>query len=203
MSTAAVSSSSLYQQLQTYFQQRKSDLQQLGQDLQAGDLTDAQTEYNAIQTLGQNGPFANGDAFYLSNRQQDFNAIGQALQSGNLADAQQAFTQLASTFQGPTAIQPLSTTGAPGSPGAGTNPGGPELILNLGNEPAGEQITINLNAATNGTEQVTVSASNPQSQNPQQLTFNVNPNSNEQIVLNLFNNTLSQAQNNSGISVSA
>jgi len=203
MSTAAVSSSSLYQQLQTYFQQRRSDLQQLGQDLQAGDLSDAQTEYNAIQTLGQNGPFANGDAFYLSNRQQDFNAIGQALQSGNLTDAQQAFGQLASTFQGPTANSPVSPVDVSGSSGTGANPGGPEIILNLGNEPAGEQVTINLNAATNGTEQVSVSASNSQNQNPQQLTFNVNPNSNEQIVLNLFNNTLSPAQNTSGVSVSA
>ncbi len=202
MSTAAVSSSSLYQQLQTYFQQRRSDLQQLGQDLQAGDLTDAQTEFNTIQTLGQNGPFANGDVFYLSTRQQDFSAIGQALQAGDLADAQQAFAQLESTFRGPTAISPLSPVGATGSPGAGTNPGGPEIILNLGNEPAGEQITINLNAATNGTEQVTVSASNPESQSPQQLTFNLNPNSNEQIVLNLFNSTLSPTQN-SGVNVSA
>ncbi len=201
MSTAAVSSGSLYQELQAYFQQRRSDLQQLGQDLQSGDLTDAQTEFNAIQTLGQNGPFANGDVFYLSNRQQDFNAIGQALQAGNLADAQQAFAQLEATFHGPTAIQPLSPSSGPGSPTV-ANPGGPEIILNLGNEPAGEQITINLNSATSGTEQVTVSASNPESQNPQQLTFNLNPNSNEQIVLNLFNNTLSQTQN-SGVSVSA
>jgi hypothetical protein len=203
MSTAAVSNSSLYQQLQTYFQQRRSDLQQLGQDLQSGDLSDAQTEYNSLQTLGQNGPFANGDVFYRTDREQDLNAVGTALQSGNLADAQQAFAQLASTFQGPTANSPVSPVDVPGSSGTGANPGGPEITLNLGSAPAGEQVTINLGAATNGTEQVTVSASNSQSQNPQQLTFNVNPNSNEQIVLNLFNNTLSQAQNNSGVSVSA
>jgi hypothetical protein len=75
--------------------------------------------------------------------------------------------------------------------------------LNLANAPAGEQITIDLGAGTNGTEQVTVSASNSQSQSPQQLTFNVNPNSNEQVVLNLFNGTLTPAQNSNGVSVSA
>jgi hypothetical protein len=203
MSTAAVSNSSLYQELQAYSQQRGSDLQQLGQDLQAGDLSDAQTEFNSLQTLGQSGPNPNGDVFYRTDREQDFNAIGTALQSGNLADAQQAFAQLAATFSGPTAISPVSTTGAPGSPGAGTNPGGPVITLNLGNEPADEQITINLGTATNGTEQVTVSASNPQSQSPEQVTFNVNPNSNEQVVLNLFNGTLTPTQNNNGVSVSA
>ena len=88
MSTAAVSTSSIYQELQAYFQQRGSDLQQLGQALQSGDLAGAQQEYGAIQNLGQNGPFANGDAFKVSQRQQDFDAIGQALQSGDLAAAQ-------------------------------------------------------------------------------------------------------------------
>ena len=52
MSTAAVSSNSIYQQLQQYFQQRRSDLQQLGKDIKSGDLSDAQQEYQALQTLG-------------------------------------------------------------------------------------------------------------------------------------------------------
>ena len=42
MSTAAVSQSSLYQGLQSYFQARTSDLEGLGQALQSGDLTSAQ-----------------------------------------------------------------------------------------------------------------------------------------------------------------
>src|SRR5208282_4324710 len=110
MSTAAVSSSSIYQELQSYFQQRRSDLQQLGQDIQSGDLADAQQEYSAIQTLGQSGPFANGDAFKLSNREQDFNAIGQALQSGDLAGAQQAYSTLESTFHGSKHADPPAAT---------------------------------------------------------------------------------------------
>ncbi len=44
MSTAAVSSNSIYQELRSYFQQRRSDLQQLGKDLQSGDLSSAQQE---------------------------------------------------------------------------------------------------------------------------------------------------------------
>jgi hypothetical protein len=181
MSTAAVSSSSLYQQLQSYFQTRQSDLQQLGQDLQNGDLTDAQQEFTAIQTLGQSGPFANGDAFSRTDRQQDFNALGQALQSGSVANAQQAFQQLESTFQsggGTTATPTPAPTSQSGS--------GNEIVLNLGNVTPGEQITIGLNNESNGTEQLTVSVGNQQSQNPE-ITLNLNPNTTQEIVLNLLN----------------
>jgi len=58
MSTAAISSSSIYQQTEQYFQTRQSDVQQLGQALQSGDLAGAQTAYNNIVQLGQIGPFA-------------------------------------------------------------------------------------------------------------------------------------------------
>jgi hypothetical protein len=188
MSAAAVSTGSLYQQLQTYFQTRQSDLQQLGQDLQNGDLTDAQQEFSAIQTLGQSGPFANGDAFSRTNREQDFNALGQALQSGSVANAQQAFQQLESTFHsaGSGSGTPLVTTPAP-------NPSGPgnEIVVNLGNLTPGEQITIGINNEGNGNEQLTISVGNQQSQsqNPE-ITLNLNPNSNEEIILNLFNSAL-------------
>lgn len=197
MSTAAVSSNSLYQQLQTYFQTRQSDLQQLGQDLQNGDLTDAQQEFSAIQTLGQSGPFANGDVFSRTERQQDFSALGQALQSGSVANAQQAFEQLESTFQ----------SGGSGSTGSGTstapvsaptsNPSnsGSEIVINLGNLTPGEQITIGVNSESNGTEQLTISEGNQQnqSQNPQ-ITLNLNPNSNEEILITLFNGAAQTTQ---------
>src|ERR1700722_3031744 len=62
MSTSAVSSSSLYSQLGQYFQTRQSDLKQLGQALQSGDLASAQAAYNNIASLGQNGPFAGGES---------------------------------------------------------------------------------------------------------------------------------------------
>src|ERR1700723_3520856 len=99
MSTAAISSSSIYQQTEPYFQTRQSDLQQLGQALQSGDLAGAQTAYNNIVQLGQSGPFASGDPFSRPQREQDLTAIGQALQSGDLAGAQAAFSTLQSTFQ--------------------------------------------------------------------------------------------------------
>jgi hypothetical protein len=68
MSTSAVSGSSINQQLQQYFQTRQSDLQQLGQALQSGDLAAAQTAYNSITSLGQTGPFAEGNPFWKTNR---------------------------------------------------------------------------------------------------------------------------------------
>lgn len=164
MSTAAVSTSSIYQELQTYFQARNSDLKQLGQALQSGDLAGAQQEFSAIQNLGQNGPFANGNAFKVSQREQDFAAIGQALQAGDLAGAQQAFAQLESTFHHQRSVEPqpaivvnlsVASTAAPtptaapapsssaSQPPAASSTGsapGTEIILNLGNVTPGEQI---------------------------------------------------------------
>jgi len=237
MSTAAVSTSSIYQELQTYFQQRRGDLQQLGQALQSGDLTTAQQEYSAIQTLAQSGPFANGNAFQVSQRQQDFAAIGQALQAGDVAGAQQAFQQLQSTFHHthevpvapPAVVVTLSGSSAGSSSGAsssgasssgtsssGTSSGstqptgssagssaaaGPEIVLNLGNVTAGEQITIGLSGAGSGTEQLTLSVANQQNQNPEQVTINLSQNSNEQIVLNLFNSSTTSPAQGSGVNV--
>jgi hypothetical protein len=96
--SAPVSTSSIHDGLQTYFQARNADLQKLGQALQSGDLAGAKQEISAIQTLGQSGPFANSAPFKISQREQAFEAIGQALQSGDLAGAQKAFAQLKSTF---------------------------------------------------------------------------------------------------------
>jgi hypothetical protein len=220
MSTAAVSQSSLYQELQTYFQTRQGDLQQLGQDLQSGDLTDAQQEFSAIQTLAQSGPFANGDAFYVNQRQQDFNAIGQALQSGNLTAAQQAFSELQSTFKNSGRLDPEapasgtggstptsgSTTATPVSQSTSTPTSGPaqEIVLNLGNVTPGEEITIGIgNNASGGGEQLTVSVANQQNQAPEQITLNLDRNSNEEIILNLFNSASQSATQSSGVNVSA
>ncbi len=94
MSTAAVSSTSIFQELQSFYQNRQSDLQQLGSALQSGDLNDAQQAYTALSQLGQSGPFAGSQPFAKSTRDQAFAAIGQALQSGDLAGAQSAFAAL-------------------------------------------------------------------------------------------------------------
>ena len=106
MSTSAVSTSSLHQQIQQYFHTRQTDLHELGQALGTGDLAGAQTAFQAITQLGQSGPFASGDPFANSRREQDFTNIGQALQSGNLAGAQQAFSALKATLQKNNGSQP-------------------------------------------------------------------------------------------------
>ncbi|MGA9543771.1 MAG: hypothetical protein WBQ85_09390 [Candidatus Sulfotelmatobacter sp.] len=232
MSTAAISSSSIYQQTEQYFQTRQSDLQQLGQALQSGDLADAQTAYNNIVQLGQSGPFASGDPFSRPQRERDFTAIGQALQSGDLAGAQSAFSTLQSTFEkgagtqnspsasatsnsGPEIILNLSNSSAATSSAssAAASSSGPEIILNLGNSSGStspEQITINLNPTSGGGEQVSLSVGS-QGSNAQEITFNLAPNSNEQIVLNLLGESSSSSSSNSsgssstngGLSVSA
>jgi hypothetical protein len=131
MSTAAVSSTPTSQQLQQYFQTRQQDLQHLGQALKSGNLAAAKTAFSNITSLGQNGPFASGNAFKISQRQQDFTAIGQALQSGDLGAARNAFEALKDTFH--------STGANAGGPGgtlaqhAGGSGSGPEIIVTLTN----------------------------------------------------------------------
>ena len=94
MSTAAVSSLSIFQELQSFYQSRRADLKQLGSALQSGDLNGAQQAYNTLAALGQSGPFANSEPFAKSSRAQAFDAVGQALQDGDLAGAQAAFATL-------------------------------------------------------------------------------------------------------------
>jgi hypothetical protein len=117
MSTAAVSSSSIFQELQSFYQNRQSDLKQLGGALQSGDLNGAQQAFNALAALGQDGPFANSEPFSKSNRAQAFEAVGQALQAGDLAGAQAAFATLkvgqgSSPQAAPAAFVTLSSTQA-------------------------------------------------------------------------------------------
>ena len=185
MSTSAVTSTSPTQ-LQQYFQTRQGDLRQLGQALSSGDLAGAQTAYNKIVSLGQNGPFTGGNPFVIKQREQDFTNIGQALQSGDLAGAQQAFSTLAATFTGGNRrLDPPPT-----SPSA-ASASGPEIILNIspsssGSSASPEQITLNISNSASGGEQISLSVGNQGSNNAEQVTFNLPSNSNEQIVLNLL-----------------
>lgn len=115
---------SIYQQLQAYRQQRTADLAQLGQDLQAGNLSAAQTDFNTLTALGQSGPYKSGQTFQRADRAQDFQAVGQALQSSNLSDAQSAYASLAGTFgrqdkQAETAISAYNSNSA-------------EIVINVG-----------------------------------------------------------------------
>jgi len=98
MSIAGILSSNLFsagaaqntqntQNTQSNFQQIKAEFQQLGQDLQSGNLTQAQQDYT---TLSQNIP---GASQASSNPLlQAFAQLGKDLQSGNLQAAQQDYT---------------------------------------------------------------------------------------------------------------
>lgn len=117
MSTQAVSNVSLFQELQSFYQDRRTDLRQLGSALKAGDLSQAQAAFSALEALGHNGPFSNSEPFAKSNRAQAFDAVGQALQSGDLAGAQAAFASLLQTqghhnnsSQAPAFLVSLTTT---------------------------------------------------------------------------------------------
>ena len=225
MSPTAVSPTSLYQELQTYFHQRGSDLQQLGQALQKGDLAGAQQEFKAIQDLAQSGPFANGDAFKISQRQQDFTALGQALQSGDLAGAQQAFAALESTFHHQaqntqpspavvvnlsvppetSTVTPTSTANTASSADNSTPPvATPEIVENIGHLTAGEQITIGVNSDNKGGEQVTIEVSDQNNKTSEQIVLNLAQNTNQEIILNLFNSSAtSQTAQSSGVNATA
>ena len=94
-----------------FFQSRLSELQDLGQSLQSGNLAGAEQDFNSIQSLVQSGPF-HGKAFGVNQREQDFSAIGQALQSGNISGAKQDFAQPESTFSAGRILDPSAATSA-------------------------------------------------------------------------------------------
>lgn len=90
------SSSPLSQSVQNWqaqAQKIQNEFQQLGQDLQAGNLTQAQSDFS---TLKQNisGPLQSNGTLA-----QAFSALGTALQSGNLAAAQKAYTAVQQDVQ--------------------------------------------------------------------------------------------------------
>ncbi len=99
MSVTGISSSNflqsyLTQSAQTKFQQIQSQFQQLGQDLQAGNLAQAQSDF---ATLTQELPSAQqqtGAATSTSSIAQALQTLGQDLQSGNLSAAQQDFATI-------------------------------------------------------------------------------------------------------------
>lgn len=97
MSVSGVSSSSsLSQSMQTWqakAQKIQSEFQQLGQDLQAGNLSQAQSDFS---TLSQNTSIPVQSNSSLS---QAFGSLGSALQSGNLAAAQKAYSTIQEDVQ--------------------------------------------------------------------------------------------------------
>ena len=98
MSLSAISASSL-STIQsapispTRLQQFKQDFQQLGQDLESGNLSAAQAAFAAIPKPGQ------GQSSTSAPVEQAFDQLGQNLHSGNLASAQQDFIQIKTDIQ--------------------------------------------------------------------------------------------------------
>ena len=98
MLTTPIADKSIRQELQAFFHNRRSDLQQLAKDLRSGDLTTAQEDYQTLQSLGQSGPFADGAPFGWANREKHFEDIGAALNAGDLTGARRALLALHQTF---------------------------------------------------------------------------------------------------------
>jgi outer membrane protein assembly factor BamD (BamD/ComL family) len=131
MSVAGILSSSLfdYQATPNKSQQARQIFQQLGQDLQSGNLSAAQTDLAALQPsasstasslLQGSGPIA-----------QEFKQLSQDLQSGNIPSAQQDYAKIQQDFQ---------TQGAAGhghhhhGGGGGGASGVSQLLQQLGQE---------------------------------------------------------------------
>lgn len=84
-------------------QQFGQEFQQLGQDLQSGNLAAAQTDLSTLLHLGpQSG--TNPSTQSQDPLSQQFQQASQALQSGNLTAAQQGYTSILQGFQGLTAL---------------------------------------------------------------------------------------------------
>lgn len=88
MSLSAIAGGSQLANIQSNYQQVRNQFKQLGQDLQGGSLTKAQTDFVTLsQSFASQFSGTNPVAKTLSQ-------VGQALQSGNLSAAQQAFASL-------------------------------------------------------------------------------------------------------------
>jgi len=89
-------------EMQSNVQQIGKYLEQLGQDLQSGDLSGAQSVFSSLQQL-LSGSSANQAQITQQTSQSifntDINALGQALKSGDLSKAQDALAKLQQDMQ--------------------------------------------------------------------------------------------------------
>lgn len=105
MSVSGISSSNLFdyssQNVQDSGQKLRQEFQQLGQDLQSGNLSAAQSDFATLQQLApQNSSTASTSSTSSSSPiTQAFQQLAQDLQSGNLSGAQQDFSTIQQDFQ--------------------------------------------------------------------------------------------------------
>jgi outer membrane protein assembly factor BamD (BamD/ComL family) len=100
MSVSGISSTSLYttQSTQNNLQEIQQTFQQLGKDLQSGNLTGAQSDFATLQKLVPQS-ISTSSSQSNSPIAQAFTQLGKDLQSGNLSAAQQDFTTIQQDFQ--------------------------------------------------------------------------------------------------------
>ena len=105
MSVSGISSSNLFdyitQSVQTRRQQFQQEFQQIGQDLQSGNLSAAQADFATLQQLGPHSSSTSSTSSAQSNNPiaQAFNQLAQDLKSGNVAAAQQDFSTIQKDVQ--------------------------------------------------------------------------------------------------------
>jgi len=102
MSASSISSGNLFsynnESIQSNSQSFQGEFQQLGQDLQAGNLSAAQQDFVTLQQLAPEGSSASS-ARSNNPIAQAFNQLSQDLQSGNLSGAQQDYANIQQDFQ--------------------------------------------------------------------------------------------------------
>lgn len=102
MSVSGISSSNLLsymtQSVQNNRQKMQQQFQQLGQDLQSGNLSAAQSDFAALQQLS---PQTSSTSSTQSGNSigQDFTQLAQDLKAGNTTAAQQDYTKIQQDFQ--------------------------------------------------------------------------------------------------------
>ncbi len=102
MSVSGISSSSLFdyntQNVQNKMQQIRQEFQQLGQDLQSGNLSAAQSDFATLQQLQ---PQTNSTSSTQSSNPiaQEFNQLSTDLKSGNVSAAQQDYATIQQDMQ--------------------------------------------------------------------------------------------------------
>jgi hypothetical protein len=144
MSVAGISSSNLFdfntQSVQNRKQQFQQEFQQLGQDLQSGSLSAAQTDF---ATLQQSGPQVSSSSANQNTSPiaQDFKQLSQDIQSGNVSGAQQDYAKIQQDFQN----QAAGKHGHPHHHGGGG--GGASAISQLLQELSQDLQTGSLSAA--------------------------------------------------------
>jgi hypothetical protein len=105
MSVSGISSSNFLdlnvQSIQSRMQKVRQEFQQLGQDLQSGNLSAAQADFATLQQLGPQAKSASSTQS-ANSLAQEFNQLAQDLQGGNLSAAQQDYAQIQQDVQNQT-----------------------------------------------------------------------------------------------------